>query len=560
MYIRRVCSDLVFFVIAQLFIILLVAGASVPQQVKEENGMNRNPSNDLGHRDAAIWEYEEWTLDNPSYSGNPFDLVATVTFSHRESHRETTTEMFYSGNDQWKFRFTGTAVGAWDFATSSADPDLDGYTGTVNVNGQTDLKIKGFLTHVGNQFAIMDRDDQSLRGYVYQVYMNQQDFAQQYHQDKPRPLDDTSRVDDYWEDTQKAGFDIYFVFVAHSWLRLGALDNKDRGNNENPDLQTFDNLEYIINYAHSRGGRTHIWAWGDNGRKQTPNQLPGGVRGEAHQRLLRYIAARLGPLPGWAMNFGFDTIEMPNAEADTEWWANFLNQRFGWRHLLCSRGWESEAFGIDSYAGFTTAGYELVTTDKGPEDFNEIAEDLDTNKDRPLLYEERHTYNRWVNWPNRVPDPARLNMNGTRRLLWWEIMASGAGGFFGYFSDWFNEYGPFEGYYPHREQLRCARNFWRDRYMLDMERANHLIDEGYCLRTTDNRNFVFYAEDTSSISYDISEMSGAERVIAVDVKKEYKEIDLGAKSPGCYTYSPGYISDWVIAAGDFYTDAPANEH
>jgi len=226
------------------------------------------------------------------------------------------------------------------------------------------------------------------------------------------------------------------------------------------------------------------------------------------------------------MNFGFDTIEMPNAEADTEWWADYLNQCFGWKHLLCSRGWQSKAFGMDSYAGFTNAGYELGTTDKGPEDYSEIMEDLDTHRDRPLLYEERHTYNRWVNWPNRVPDPDRLNMDGTRRLLWWEIMAGGAGGFFGYFSNWFNIYGPFEGYYPHREQLRCARAFWRDRYMLGMERANHLINEGYCLRTLDNRNYVFYAEDTSSITYDIPEINGTARVIAVDVKKEYEEIDL----------------------------------
>ena len=73
----------------------------------------------------------------------------------------------------------------------------------------------------------------------------------------------TNPPNDYWEDTQRAGFDIYFVFVAHSWFKLGALDNSDRNGNENPDMQTFDNLEYIINYAHSRGGRTHIWAWGD---------------------------------------------------------------------------------------------------------------------------------------------------------------------------------------------------------------------------------------------------------------------------------------------------------
>ena len=49
---------------------------------------------------------------------------------------------------------------------------------------------------------------------------------------------------------------------------------------------------------------------------------------------MRYIAARLGPLPGWSMNFGFDTIEMPNAEADAALWANEINRGMGWPHLL----------------------------------------------------------------------------------------------------------------------------------------------------------------------------------------------------------------------------------
>ena len=105
----------------------------------------------------------------------------------------------------------------------------------------------------------------------------------------------------------------------YSWFKKGALDRNMVSSSDltEPDLDVFDALEYAINHAHRRGGRAHIWAWGDQDRRQTPNFLPGGVLGDAHKRLMRYMAARLGPLPGWCMNFGFDTLELSRPESIT---------------------------------------------------------------------------------------------------------------------------------------------------------------------------------------------------------------------------------------------------
>ena len=272
-------------------------------------------------------------------------------------------------------------------------------------------------------------------------------------------------IESYWRNTQDNGFSIYFFAVFYSWFHIGALDIKDfSGSNDlsldQPDLALFDTLEHAIKYAHARGGRTHIWAWGDNDRKQTPNHLSDGFRGKRHRRLIRYIAARLGPLPGWSMNFGFDTIEMPNAEADTAWWADEVNRTMGWPHILTSRGWENDSFGANSYAGFGGNPYDLQTTDKGPADYHEIRQHMEAHGGKPSIYEERHTYNRWNCWPGRVPDPERLNESGSRRLIWWEAMAGGMGGFFGHFSERFNRYGPFRhdalcGYHP--DSLNLSR-------------------------------------------------------------------------------------------------------
>lgn len=527
---------------------------------------NRARADDLGNRSAGMWECEEYSLTNTTWPGNPFDLVATATFTHAREKR--VTEMFYLGGDTWKFRFTGTRTGVWKFSTSSSDADLDGHTGSITVTPRANSSMKGFLTHVGNKYAIMAEDINHLEGYVYQVFMNQQDYEQQ-HKHFSRISGHPSRSDfiaDYWNNTRENGFDIYFFAVFYSWFRMGALSINDFSGSADPDLDQpdpalFDTIELAIKYAHERGGRTHIWAWGDNDRKQTPNHLGDGFRGKRHQRLIRYIAARLGPLPGWSMNFGFDTIEMPSAEADTAWWADQMNRTMGWPHILTSRGWEDDSFGANSYAGFGGNPYDLETTDKGPADYQEIRQHMEAHSSKPSIYEERHTYNRWKCWPQRVPDPDRLNETGCRRLIWWETMAGGMGGFFGHFSERFNRYGPFRpdgpcGCHPDslKRAFRTYREFWKHgRLKLSMSPDNSRVSgaTGYCLVTADKKHFVFFVEDADSITINLNGMPGSQPVVLVDARARYDEIDKGRLTAGVHTIRLGSTSDWALAVGEF---------
>ena len=533
---------------------------------------NKARANDLGNRGAPMWEFEEFSLKNTTWSGNPFDLVATVTFTHADVAR--TTEMFFAGNDTWKFRFTGTRTGEWRFSTSSRDADLDGHTGSITVSPRANPAMRGFLTHAGNKYAIMERDADHLEGYVYQVFMNQQDYEQQ-HKHSSRILGDPNRanlVEDYWNNTRENGFNIYFFAVFFSWFRMGALSIDDFSSGadselDQPDLALFDTLEVAIHHAHQRGGRTHIWAWGDNDRKQTPNWLDGGLRGKRHQRLIRYIAARLGPLPGWSMNFGFDTIEMPNAEADGAWWADEMNRTMGWPHILTSRGWDNGSFGANSYAGFGGNPYDLETSDKGPADYREIKQHLDGHSDKPSIYEERHTYNRWKCWPGAVRDPNRLSETGCRRLIWWEAMAGGMGGFFGHFSQRFNAYGPFRpkgpcGYHPEslKRAFRTYREFWANgRLKLSMSPDNRRVREGsgYCLSSSDKKHFVFFLEDADSVTIDLGGMPGSQPVMLVDARATYDKIDSGDLTAGVHTFQLRRRSDWAIAVGTFASPSAA---
>ena len=172
---------------------------------------NKVLAKDLGNHSAHMWKCVEFTFTNPTWSGNPFDLVATVTFTHAREVR--TTEMFYAGYDTWKFRFTGTRTGVWEVSTFCSDADLNGHTGSVSVTHRADSSIKGFLTHVGNKYAIMEEDIDHLEGYIYQVFMNQQDYEQQ-HKHFSRILGHPSRtslIANYWDNTQDNGFNIYFL-------------------------------------------------------------------------------------------------------------------------------------------------------------------------------------------------------------------------------------------------------------------------------------------------------------------------------------------------------------
>ena len=293
-------------------------------------------------------------------------------------------------------------------------------------------------------------------------------------------------------------------------------------------------METIIKTIHASGGRVHIWAWGDESRRWTPIGVPGGINGSADRRLQRYIAARLGPLPGWTMGYGFDLHEWTNTKQLNSW-AAYMHEHLGWQHLLCARGHVLKGpSNLNSYDGFGR-NVALTATRHGPADYNEIVEDMDGDPTRPHLYEERHSYKR---------DGFNLDMDGTRRLLWWETMAGGMGGFYGFYPD-----SPYP--YPNPEQLRTHYTFWhvKNRFKLDMQRANGMSKGSYVLSAASGEKCIFYKENASSINMDLSAMSGAQPAIAVDTKKEYKEVKIGTLGPKKHVWKAPYRSDWAIAVG-----------
>ncbi|MBS3733898.1 MAG: DUF5060 domain-containing protein [Phycisphaerae bacterium] len=533
----------------RLLLVLVAAGVIVvvcPPSLSAADDARLIIPAEFGDSTTTMWAPTlEWTLPNDdSYDGNPFDLVARVTFT-RKGGGTRVTEMFYAGDDAWKFRFTGTRTGTWTFTTqadgnngTTNDPELHGRGGTITVKPNPNARMTGFLTSQGTKYAVQVGNDAHLEGFRFNAFMHGK-LAEAYDIEKadlfePLTTDaDRARLQTYLDTYVRAvaehGCNAVFQAVHCRWFEMdpdkrGHDRLDDRSDNASPDPRTFERLEMLWATARQHGLRVHLWAWGDEARKWTPIGV-GGLNGVPDRRLQRYIAARLGPLPGWTMGYGFDLQEWTKEE-DLRKWAAYLHEHFGWQHMLWGRGRSNEELDVKSYSGY------------GVKSYDRIVKDLASDPDRPHLYEERDSYRR---------PRGGLTQDGSRRFMWNQTLAGGIGGFWGHYSGRL-----YKGEYPNPEQFACCREFWRGRFLLEMERAEDLTD-GHALATPDGKHYAFYKPDAERITLDLSKASGTLRAVAVDATKAYREIDLGRLKPGKHTWKAPRKSDWAIAVGVFPT-------
>ena len=183
---------------------------------------------------------------------------------------------------------------------------------------------------------------------------------------------------------------------------------------------------------------------------------------------------------------------------------------------------------INGYDGF---GRDVVLahSDFGPQGYEEIVEDLQSDTSRPHLYEERHAYRRVG---------VKLERDGTRRLLWQQQMAGGMGGWYGFYSR-----SPYP--YPNPEQLRTHRSFWNRYLSLDLQ-IDNAISDGYVLRTPEFAKVIVYKENSESLELNLSNASTEAQARMIDTKKEYDERSIGVLKPTAHKLKFPYVSDWVV--------------
>lgn len=471
-------------------------------------------------RNGTQWTpFLEWSLNNPNYSGNPFDLLASATFVHAESGETRTTEMFYAGGSEWRFRFTGTRSGLWTFTTKSADPELNGKQGKVRI--EPNPGVHGFVESNGNKWIRTGTN----QAFVPQLVIYSEPA---YFYNNPKKIDA-----DIQTFIVEHGFNGFHVPVFCHWFELGAPQcNKINRSDPNPDPRTFEALEQLITRVHAAGGVVHLWAWGDDSRGENPKRWK--LNGTQDQRVLRYIAARLGPLPGWTMGYGYDLFEWVDGKQLTTWHA-YLQARMGWSHPLGARATKNTLEQISEAMDY--AAYEQHRPD-----YDTYVATIERRPNKPAFSEDRF----------RIRDEGRekdYTPDDTRRGLWRSTMAGGVANIWGNLLDGgSHERG--SAPYPNKAQIRSYADFFKTRFVVDLARCNELSD-GVCLKRPTNQHYLFYREDAASIRFDLTAMRGSQRVVAVDTLRPYAEIVVGTLAPGKHTWQAPYPSDWALAVGTF---------
>jgi hypothetical protein len=468
-------------------------------------------------RQATQWLPTEWIVSGVRHDGNPFDVVARVTFEHAVSGDRRVTEMFAIGGDEWRFRFTGTRPGRWTYRSASETVDLDGMTGAVDVAPNPDGV--GFVTHVGSKWARQVGLEGRLDAFVPQYVMY--DTPDVYH-GEPAKIDR-----DIETFIVGHGFTGFHTVVFARWFDINNERTGEMPDDVNPDPRTFDALELLITKTQAAGGVTHLWAWGDESRRQTP--IRWGINGEVDRRLQRYIAARLGPLPGWTMGYGYDLWEWVDGNQLAAWHA-YMQDHMGWPHMLGARATSNT---LDQIAeGLSYSGYEQHRPD-----YDTYVRTIAARPGAPAFSEDRFRIRPNSRYPDKDYDEAR-----TRRGLWHSAMAGGVANIWGSLDA--------EGRslpYPHAAWFRCYAAFFADRFASDMHACPEVVDGGVAMRSADGGRAIFYVEDADSLTIDLSDMSRPCAAVVVDALGPYAETDVGLLTPGKHTIRFRGRSDWAVA-------------
>jgi hypothetical protein len=217
---------------------------------------------DLGERTTVVWVTQEWSFSGVSVDSNPFDLETTVRFVHEETGAVHETPLFYDGGANWLYRFTPTLQGTWRFRFHSPYAGLNGHTGVVRVNKNALLRPRGFLTHAGHRVAEMGQDARDLRGYEFNIFMDQTAYSPRLDAFGDDPVAAAEKALAYLEHAKANGFEIIFISVYHNWLKFGALRHTEHDSID-PDLTTFRVLEAIIaSNTRGEGARSFVGVGG----------------------------------------------------------------------------------------------------------------------------------------------------------------------------------------------------------------------------------------------------------------------------------------------------------
>jgi hypothetical protein len=387
-----------------------------------------------------------------------------------EQHRVLTFE----DQGQTKFRFTPTQRGVWTFSTGER----------IEINAERPEYAKGFVAAEGSKWTRTATGE----AFVPQFLMY----------DKP-DLDEGLE-----EFVDGHGFTGFHITNLRDFMT-------------NPSY-----FEAVVLKTYRRGGATHFWIWGDDDRGQTPETYGVDV-----SYLYTEIAARLAPIPGWTVGYGFDLWEWTTAN-EIEEFRNTLQTLSSYRHMVGGRGYKNQYQDISPNLDYASWEWHRPS-------YDDYRNHLEEANGRPAFSEDRFRIRTPSRYPEKDYDPAL-----TLRGLWNSALAGGVANIWGHQP----EGEQFSEPYPNKDAIKTYSHFIEATFTLGMQPDPGFTSNGHCLRD-DQAIAICYAEETDEVTLDVSEIEAPIRLVAVDTQSAYQEIDVPA-SGQAVNWSAPYLSDWAF--------------
>lgn len=408
-----------------------------------------------------VWECYELTLQKP--------VSGPITIQH--SSGETHQTLAFKDGAQIKFRFTPSQAGNWKFSVG----------GSINISSTRPGYAKGFVVANGINWI------RSATGEA---------FVPQYIM--------------YNRPSLERGLQEFVVEHGFSGFHITNLRDF---------MQNISYFEAVILKTYRLGGVTHFWIWGDKSRWQTPSTY--GVDAEL---LYREIAARLGPLPGWTVGYGFDLYEWASAE-EIEDFRETLHQYTSYRHLVGGRGYKNKYRQISNKLDYVSWEWHQPS-------LADYRDHLKYANGKPAFSEDRFR----VRQPSRYPDKD-YDFEMTRKGLWHSVLAGGVANIWGH-----KPAG--KGYsepYPNKEAIHTYRKTIDLYFEPGMSVNNRVVNGGSCLDGA--KHVLCYVENTNRIRLQADALKDTSKILAIDTKEAYREIKI---SDLTRDIELARTSDWAI--------------
>jgi hypothetical protein len=249
------------------------------------------------------------------------------------------------------------------------------------------------------------------------------------------------------------------------------------------------------------------------------------------EQLYTEIAARLAPIPGWTVGYGFDLFEWATAE-EIEDFRDTLQHATSYHHMVGGRGHKNEYREISPNLDYASWEWHQPT-------YEDYRDHLEVADGRPAFSEDRFR----IRTPTRYP-AKDYNPELTRRGLWQSAIAGGVANIWGHQP----EGAKFSEPYPNKEAIKTYSTFIEKTFTVAMQPDATLIDKGYCLRD-ENRTAICYAEEGDAVSFNVGQFDGLDRVVAIDTQAAYQEINIPINpqlSSDKLDWTAPYPSDWAF--------------